>query len=164
MADTFYKSPEGTYVNTQFADKSLQGGPTYTISGNQITPIAPVVSTPNLASTPMSLTTLVNQPNQVKVPPQQAGGAINSLGGYIDSLIAPSIEQAGKEVTSAQTEKNATRSTLADIMGRITGIGQTRSDLENTYDIAGKTQKVTDYTNQLQTEQRALKNEQDRLS
>jgi hypothetical protein len=145
MADTFYKNPTGGLVNTQFADKSLQGGKTYDLSGKEVgltTPDTSVITPQNInPNTPVvniPQTPVSNTPNAVIA---NASTAVNP---YQDL-----INQSNNTVNTTKGELGTTKSLVTSLMEKL-GTQQAReAQLNQDAGLPNRVQQYNQYTNEI---------------
>lgn len=146
MADTFYKNPTGGLVNTQFADKSLQGGQTYDVSGNKTatltTPdtstITPANINPNTPSVTVPQTPVSNTPNAVISNASVAPNPYQDL-----------IDQQNKTVSDTGTEKGTARNLVTSLMERLGNQAGREAQLNQEAGLPDRVRQYNQYTNDI---------------
>lgn len=125
--------------------------------------IKPTVPTP---ITPITPNDLGNTTAPLKLPTLAGSTATSGLGGLLESVLnnqktlQAKLDADVKERSDAlKDEKKGLSKTMQDLLN----ISDEQLRLEDKADISGKTQKVTDLTNKLESEQLALRREVERI-
>ena len=138
---------------------------TYKTQGPLTTSQIGDVITTTSANEPITSANLSSSETPLIIPQASQSSAAPSLSAISTGVVGQTRQQSQLEKETADREAQAlskskeSESGLRALMSRITGIGQERGALEEKAGIAGKTQKVTDVTNQIEALDRAEVNE-----
>lgn len=113
---------------------------------------------------PIASASLSSTQTPYKIPEVQPQGINNNLNMLVSSSAAQTKADALAEQTrlaqeTAQTAADTSKSNLYDAFLKKIGVQQTKGAVQEEFGVAGKTQKVTDYTNQLDALERSEMNE-----
>jgi hypothetical protein len=109
--------------------------------------------------------TMTNE-KPLTIPKTDTPTAGTGLSGFMESFIAnqrKQIETQQAQQFELEKQQQSQKSSLADTMNELIGLPQEQLRMEQKAGIDAKSQKVTDYTNQLEAEQHALRRQVERI-
>lgn len=129
-------------------------------------PPSPTASTTQEKNNPVLNSETLNEEPPLKLPTTPVSTAGVGAQGFFETYLKGQQDRIKAQTTiadAAAKDKTESRGTLEETMAGLLAIPGEQAKLEADADIAGKTQKVTDYTNQLEAEQLAMRRRSEKI-